>query len=174
MNAVLNRRIDPDAPLPDATALLFQAGQIASQRIPAVPRSTSRAARKFNRAPIVSLSAQQQPRLGATSFFRHRTDARHAFTMTAPMAVPNARRDRMANAILMSGTTPRGRVPAVQPLDVLRARMMERRRARMVEGTLRHRFEMNSRDIADSKIDTLRMARARAVSPAPLAVLAFM
>lgn len=159
--AVLNRRIDPSAPLADASALLMAATTAA--RAPLVPQAPTRHARRFRRAEP---SAQ-----GATTMFRRRLSPTFS---TAKAPVMKRSNLRMASAMLMAGTPAEtGRISRLSPrVSVLsmtemraqvRALRAQRRKATMLVGTLKARFGANAADWGmDHRLDTPRMTTAQA------------
>lgn len=159
--AVLNRRIDPSAPMADASALLMAASTAAAA--PVVPPSTSRHARRFRRDNTAS------PR-GATSMFRRRLTPTFSTAKAPVMTRTNL---RMASALLMSTPAETGRISRLTPrVSVLsmtemraqvRAIRAQRQKAMLLTGTLRARFMGNAADWGvDHRFDTPRMLGAKA------------
>jgi hypothetical protein len=157
-NAPLNRRIDPNEPLADASFLLMALYSTLAERAPVAARSTSRHARRFRRsvenAPVVQ---------GATRFFR-----RSLHNSFAPRAsVPQPRNLQVASRFLMAGRPARpGATPQVSVLNLTQARAQYRAvrlAAQRMLGTLRARFAANAADyFIDHRLDTMRMLTARA------------
>ncbi|NBX66778.1 MAG: hypothetical protein EBQ96_07270 [Proteobacteria bacterium] len=152
--AAVNDRFTSEAPLPEATAMLMQAAAVANMSVPAVPRASSRQARRFRRAPTL-LTNLRETRAGATRFVRSHTGAMATFAARA--RIPDLRRQQMASRLLMAGGNQRISTPKVHALDLLRARAT----AMNVIGRLRQRFALNALDLRDGKPDIHRLAMGR-------------
>lgn len=168
--AVLTRRIDPNLPLADASALLMAADAIATARAPVVAKSTTRHARRFKRTPEGNAH-------GATTMFRRRLSP--SFTMARQ---PVMRRTNMASSLLMAGPDQAAGklVPQVSVLTMskMRARaemvrIAAQRKAQQMRGTLRQRFVANAydwntdhrRDLSRLQVAEGRFASARGPRP---------
>ncbi|MBU6235202.1 MAG: hypothetical protein KGQ41_05105 [Alphaproteobacteria bacterium] len=128
-------------------------------RVPVVTHSGSRRARTFHRAPIALAGARN----GATRHFRYHSGLMATTAAGRRTRAANARMELMASRFLMAGSRRHFAAPAVQPLDVLRARAQ----ALNVVGTLRERFRINSyarnnwNDKDDGTVDVPRLRAAR-------------
>jgi hypothetical protein len=155
MNTVLRRRIDPNEPLPDATALLTAARTILTARkAPITRKSNDRRARPFMRA-------------GATSRFNRNLSKTFGRGVTAPGSQPVTHE---ADAVLMPRVRAGRRVhaPYVDRLRILQAANDKRLAKQMVDTlSVRRHFNLadesirlrTTPDSVKHNFDTLRMTR---------------
>lgn len=172
-----NAAIEAETPLPGAESMLMAASALAAQVVPVAPKAPNKQTRTLRRADAALM--MRAPRVGATRFFRARrgvfSSLTPAFATKAAARTPGGSQKmvlgpRMATALLMAGGAQK-QAPAVQPLDVVQARIASEntlRRAQMilnardVAATLRRRFELNAMDMQDGRADLPRTLKAQA------------